>query len=163
MALWQFEVLLVPRRHLPVVVRSAGRRLTDTELDAIDGWRGAPLDSESERLIQSFASPYESWDLETKSWGEEEGDRLDILLKRDEVVEISARLDARHRCEGTFVQGLVALAIHLECMFLTSDLDVLPPLLSELCTAFERSDARRFVNDPYTFLQSGDLDGHRER
>jgi hypothetical protein len=157
MALWQFDLLLVSRRHLPGAGRSASRSLAVPEVDSVDWWAGYRLDSASERLIQCFATPRDSWDPETRSWGEEDGDRLDVTLEDGQVVEIIARMDARH-IHGTFIQGIVALAVHLDGVFLTKDLDVIPPVMHEVSAALESSAARRFVRDPYTFLESGDSD-----
>jgi hypothetical protein len=154
MALWQFDLLLIPRQCLPGRARSAPRRLAVAEADSLE-WTAHRLDSATERLIQDFAKPRASWDPETRSWGVEDGDRLDVSLEDGKVVEITARIDARYP-HGTFMQGVVALAVHLDCAFLTKDLDVIPPLLHEVSAALESSAARRFVRDPYTFLESGD-------
>jgi hypothetical protein len=156
MALWQFDLLLIPRRCVPGAGRSAPRRLAVAEVDSLD-WTGYRLDSATERLIQDFAKPRASWDPETRSWGEEDGDRLDVTLEDGKVVEITARIDARYS-RGTFAQGVVALAVHLDCVFLTKDLDVIPPLFHEVSAALESSAARTFVRDPYTFLDSGETD-----
>jgi hypothetical protein len=155
MALWQFNLLLIPKRLAPVLNRSARSDLTMEEFDSGEFWDGQHWDRASEQLIDKFSSKRASWDPTTQMWGEEGGDRLHVTVEGGKVVEITARIDARH-VNNTFIQGLVALALHLDCVFVSNDFEVIPPLLHEVTAAMERSSARRFVSDPYKFLESGD-------
>jgi hypothetical protein len=99
----------------------------------------------------------QSWSPEIETWGEEEGNRIDITTSDEGLEEVRVRFDARNIDRG-FVSQVVSLAIAADCVVVTEAMDVIPPLVAELEAAIRDSDARRFVRDPKEFL-----DGLEER
>lgn len=155
MALWQFDVLLVPRSKLNNEFGRIPEYLTEEVLDSVDWWDNHSLTEDDERLIASFAFPRPTWDQSIKSWGEEDGNRIDIYREGGQIAEVFARLDARAN-DPVFLSGLVSLANHWGCVLIPEGLQVLPPLESELKIALENSRARRFVVDPAQYFNRGE-------
>lgn len=153
MALWQTDLLLVPRKTLSATDRTVPDRIPPDVLDRADFWNGFVLTEEIERTISSFCPPRRSWSSNLKTWGDEDGNRIDILHSGASVAEVSIRIDVRHM-DDNFIEGVIALATYWDCVFVTEALRVLPPVPAELRSAVQESEAHRFVSDPHGFLDS---------
>ncbi len=153
MALWQFDALLVPRKRLQELLGELPDRVSHQALDQGDWWEQYSLSEQDERLIASFAPPRPTWSSSLKSWGEEDGHRIDIYRENGNVEEVSVRIDARD-VSSDFVQHVAALANRWDCVIVAADLHVIPALAGELRAAVEDSAAGKFVRDPEGYFRS---------
>jgi hypothetical protein len=153
MALWQFEVQLIPCQALNREFRYVPARLNEEALSSVDWWAHRIWTSDDETLCRDLLPEQPSWSESVRSWGLEDSDRIDVVIDNGHIVEVSARIDARLKHSG-MIEKLVRLAKRWGCVFVTSELSVIPAIGSELKAALMESDAARFVRNPTEFLAS---------
>jgi len=143
-ALWQFDVALIPKGSTPVV--------SDEEYET------APLPEllvarAAQYLIQHFGP---SWEM-LPNWlvfGEENGHRFDVHIDEVGSGSVRARVDARVYA-GHVLPRLLELADLLGCNLYVPELNVtVEPTKSQLERAFRESTAARFVEDPHAVFEA---------
>jgi hypothetical protein len=143
-AIWQFDIELVPASAPPPVV-------TD------DLYETAPLPAllvarATRFLTQHFGAPWEmlpNWLV----FGEEDGHRFDVHIDDGGSGSIRARVDARVFA-GHVLPRVRELAQLLGCNLYLPELNVsVEPTKSELKRVFRESAAARFVQDPQRFFE----------
>ena len=153
MATWQFDLHLLPKERLIGLVGAHPLTISRELLEETRWWDGKVDIDLLNADLASFLRQAKSWHPEVATWGEEDGNRIDVVYENDDVVEIFVRIDLR-QIDRDFVIGLVRLAQKHECVFVTSTMRVLEPTISNLIKGIEESDAYRFVDDPTSFLES---------
>ena len=145
MAMWQFDVSLVP------VGVASGREVTSDVLDS--AWRHEQPPSDYRDQISSLLPPMKSWSREVLIWGSEEGDRIDVLIEDENVANILARIDARVQ-PSQFAQAISRLAASWQCV-LVDDVSgsVIQADRESVRVALASSAAAAFVADPEAFLR----------
>jgi hypothetical protein len=139
-AIWQFECSLAPpdAALLP-------------DADEAAGWdRHQPPDG-YQAVIASFAPRAASWSGEILMWGEENGDRVEVVLDSGRVADIICRLDLRAFSEP-FAQGVLRLAEFCGCRLRNRAGRLFVAEWSALLGEVRASDELRFVRDPRGFL-----------
>jgi len=143
MALWQFDVTFV----------RAGRDVR-RRLDGSFELEGLPLADLFCSMGFLHQLGFESWQM-TDSWtafGNEDGNRVDLLRVGDTQCEISARIDALDDSD-IFPEVVCELAKELKCDLLVADAGcVISPSKEAVVSALTRSDAWRFALDPQRYL-----------
>ena len=150
MATWQFDLHLIPKERLITLVGAYPLRIPRELLDETKWWDGKVAPDRLDADLASFLRKTKSWHPQLAVWGEEDGNRIDVLYENNDVFEIFVRIDLRQRDRG-FVIALVRLATKHEGVFVTSTMRVLEPTVNNLIKAMKESDAYRFVNDPKAF------------
>ena len=144
MAIWQFDLALFPR---------GGPQPWRIE----DGHEVPPV-QESEAVIahawlhQHLGEP--SLLLEgSLVFGEDQGNRVDLIFNKDGTAKLSARVDARSSYE-CFVRELCGLGQLSRCMlFAAEHRSAIEPSVAEVISALQRSRAAAFINNPYGVLR----------
>src|SRR5215510_3686141 len=102
-------------------------------------------------------------------WGQERGDAAVILYDGEDrkgVIEVEFRLDVRH-LSVPFVAGICALARKCGCLLLAWKIgQLLTPELDIVMAAINRSEAKKYVEDPVatlTRLPEGEADVRKLR
>ena len=143
MALWQFDVALIPNGSVPVV--------------ADEGYEIAPLPQLSvARATKYLSQHFGAARQMLPHWlvfGEEDGHRFDVRIDEVGSGSVQARVDAR--AYARHVLGRVLeLADLLGCNLYVPELNVsVEPTKSELERVFCESTAARFVEDPHRFFE----------
>jgi hypothetical protein len=148
MARWQFDTYLIPQARfseqigdLPVVVTEEQERTLHW-----DEHHQPPADY-ADRL-SAFLRPAPSWHDDLRIWGQDLGNRVDVTTGKGRVERIMVRFDARQAAATPFLIHMVALAHHLDAVFLTYEGHVIAPSVRALVADLRQSPARRFVTDP---------------
>ena len=76
MAVWQVEFAVVPRRELATTSSVPRQDIMDT-----DWWTTEGLPSGYSQQLAAIAPPGSSWEAELQTWGEEDGNRVDIWFE----------------------------------------------------------------------------------
>jgi hypothetical protein len=144
MASWQFDVA-VSRRGAPHPT------ITD------DGYQLEPLPE----LLIARAKKYlaahlgQAWEM-LPGWlvfGQEDGNRFDVVEEEDGFGSISARIDARVP-SNIFLLKVSELAQTISCVLYVPEGEIyIEPARSELEQALSKSSAAKFVRDPNAFLR----------
>ena len=91
-------------------------------------------------------------------FGEENGNRFDLLFNEDGSANLTVRIDARSQYL-TFITAVCELAAVTRCLLFSAEFwGAIDPSVRELTCAIERSRAAIFVKDPLKVLR-GDSDG----
>lgn len=154
MAVWQFDVKLIPEGAVVAVCGCVPERV-QTEAHGTEWWdeTDPPEDFADRLTILLGPSAPADWSSELRIWGQMPGDRVDVFYVDGKICDIRARIDVREP-DTRFVEGMVALADHCECVFVTKESAIIQAGLSDLCAAIAASSSARFTADPYGYLRS---------
>src|SRR5881398_539054 len=90
MADWQVEFAIVPRRALATRPSVALPRLMET-----DWWRSERLPAGYSQQLAAIAAPGSSSAAAHQSWGDENGNRVDVWFENGSATRMTARVDVR--------------------------------------------------------------------
>jgi hypothetical protein len=150
MAVWQFDALLLPEETLKRRYGSIPIAIPSADIDASDWWQGTSPPADLAERLSSFLPQASTWSRNIQSWGQEDGDRIDVVWANEGVAEIFLRVDVR-RISYALLDKVSRLA-RANRWVLWVDGHVLRPSPGQVLRAIHRSDAFRFVQDPETFL-----------
>jgi len=143
MALWQYQMLLVPREQI-----DEKREFKVEEFNAVTWWneRQPPLDFRDQfaAILPATICPYDDvfW------WGANRGDNIEVTTKENHVTGITARVDCQ-KFDSAFSLSLFNLSIAWDCVFVyRRDFTILPDNRDEFVDAILRSPHRRCLVDP---------------
>ena len=150
MAVWQFDILLVPDE----VAASSPLIVGEESVDASRWWQSRQPPPDLPQRLDSLLPRCRSWSDDIWEWGEEEGTCIQIFTTDGVVEEIHVRLDLRSPI-GRYVDGVIDLAVHLRCrLCLMEGPVVIEADQQRLLQQLQRSSACRFVRDPMGYLRS---------
>ena len=142
MAVWQVEFAIVPRRALATTPRVALARIMET-----NWWSGERLPFEFSKQLAAVAPGGAPSGAERQTWGEEDGNRIDLWSENGKPVRMSARVDAR-RLDAKFGAMLLQFARVADAVLIRSDGLVVEPLVAALGAAMRSSEAWQYATGP---------------
>lgn len=148
MAVWQCDFVLVPVRALTHARSDAPAG----DLLAIDWWAESQPPADLESRIGRVLPERESWTPDLRTWGVEDGTRIDVWREGDRIDSIRVRIDAR-QIDLQSLREIVGLARHSDAAFLRHDGLFVPATNEALTSAIDTSAAARFVDDPDAFIR----------
>ena len=151
MAIWQFDFHLIPASSVERHFRAVPLTLPAEEYDRVDWWDGVDLLHDIEEDLSRLLPPGHSWDSEQKTWGEEDGDRFDLLPTGPRISELFGRLDVR-ALSLPHLSRVIEMARRRDLLVVTEDRHILRPSMKEFLSAVRRSRSFAFVRDPDGFL-----------
>ena len=154
MATWQFDMYLLPRAKLMERFGGMPEYLGPDLFNSIGWGEGHQTRSNLAQFINPFVSPCPSWSVDIQMWGDEDGNRIDVVYEGEALKEIFIRVDAREQ-SNTFLKGIVELAHFCDALFWIMEKDkIIEPNVDTLTFELKRSDAYRYVQNPVEFLKS---------
>src|SRR6266498_3271921 len=154
MAVWQFDLLLISRGNVISLFGVVPPLLEEIDLEKVESWKVVLLDINCEELFSSFVSVDESWSPEIQMWGEENGNRVEVVGAIDQPESIFIRIDARE-LNDRFLHGVVKAAERLDALLLLiENMKVIEPRLHLLKESVNCSNAKRWVDNPTKFIKS---------
>lgn len=148
MAVWQVEFALVPRRALATTPRVALSRILDT-----DWWSAERLPVKHERHLAAIAPQSTSPSSGVQTWGDAEGNRIDLWLENGQPARMIARVDVR-RLDAAFGAKLLQFARTADAVLIRRDGLVIEPSVGAFGMALRSSEAWQYATDPAAFLAS---------
>jgi hypothetical protein len=148
MALWQVEFTFVPRRALATAPRISLAQVLDT-----DWWSAERLPSGHERQLGGIAPSGASSNADVQTWGEEDGNRIDLWLENGKPARMIARVDVRH-LDSAFGAKLLQFARIADALLVRRDGLVIEPTVGAFGAALRSSDAWKYATDPAAYLAS---------
>jgi len=148
MAVWQVDFAIVPKRALTTKPRVAIPDLIDA-----DWWSSEHLPSGFEQRLGSIAPAGSSWAAELQTWGEEDGNRVDVWFENGKAVRMIARVDVR-RLDAKFGAMLLQFARSADAVLLRRDGLIVEPLVGAFGAALRTSAAWQYATDPAAYLSS---------
>jgi hypothetical protein len=153
MAAWQFDLYLVPKQHLATLLGAHPISISRELFEKTIWWDACVPPDLLDADLRCFLRKTNSWHPEVAVWGESDGNRIDVVYESDHIIEVFIRIDLRQSVR-VFMMNLIRLARNYDCFFVTTNMRVLEPTLSNLMRAVQESDAFRFVDAPENFLDS---------
>jgi hypothetical protein len=152
MASWQFDFRLLPRIGVESYYRTIPVAITDRGVDETALWNNVPLTSNLRTQISQLLPRLDTWHADVERWGYEDGNRIDIVLEKESIVDVLVRVDAREISQ-VFLANLLQVARQNDWLVRTEDGRVFRPSLSRVLSAIHSSQAFGFVRDPVIFLE----------
>ncbi len=153
MALWQFELNLIPKK---VFVKDDGSfplQLSEDELDSISGWNDAELSLEASTLIERFLPKNPSRSQNHVLWGKEDLSCIHIFYDNGLQTSVWIRLDLRD-----FNKNLIDLVVDLsklmDAIGINDNGELFPVSKNSLKEQVLKSNAFKFVSDPRGFFDT---------
>jgi hypothetical protein len=156
MAIWQFDLHLIPRRKLLACFGEIPAHLERDRWENTDlaSWDAHLLPDGSVTLLDAVLPRMEQhWCRTVAAWGSYEGNCVEISRKDHRIEGFSVRLDLRD-LDGHFPTVVCKISFLSDCYLLTEDLRLIPPQVERLLEELKQSHACRFVADPQEWLES---------
>ena len=148
MAVWQVDFAIVPRRALAKNPRALASGVLDT-----DWWSAERLPAGYSQQLTSIAPVGSSWTPELQTWGQEDGNRIDVWFENGRATKMTARVDCR-RLDAKFGAMLLQFARVADAVLVRADGLVVEPQVGAFGAALRTSPAWKFVTDPSAYLSS---------
>ncbi len=148
MADWQVEFAIVPRRALAASPRRTLAEVMDTKWWA-SGSLPADYASKLTAIAPSAATAGAAPEVQT--WGEAEGNRVDVHIEDGRVSRVTARVDVR-KLDARFGAMLLQFARVADAVLIRRDGLVIEPMAGAFGAALKTSEAWTYANDAATFM-----------
>jgi hypothetical protein len=148
MAVWQVEFAIVPRRVLATKPRIALPKVMET-----DWWSTERLPAGYAQQLAAFASAGSSPAAERQTWGEADGNRVDVWSENGKATRMTACVDVR-RLDARFGAMLLQFAKVADAVLVRRDGLVVEPLVGAFGAALRTSQAWQYATDPAAYFAS---------
>jgi hypothetical protein len=150
MAVWQVEFALVPRRALGTMPQVGATQIMDTHW-----WSTATLPAGYVHQLAAIAplAPPPPRPAELQTWGNEDGNRIDVWSENGKATRMIARIDVRH-LDAKFGALLLQFARSAGAVLVRQDGLVVEPLVGAFGAALRTSEAWRYASDPGAYAAS---------
>ena len=148
MAVWQVEFALVPRRALAARPRVALPPVMET-----DWWSAERLPPGYAQQLAAVAIPGSAAGAERQTWGDADGNRVDVWFEDGRPARMSARVDVR-RLDARFGAMLLQFARVANAVLVRSDGLLVEPDVGAFGAALRSSAAWRYAADPAAHFAS---------
>ena len=151
MAVWQFQIELVPKAVAEANSLRTGMVLTEEQRESVVWWRDQRLPLTLLRDVEKMLPSGKTWSKDLEVLGSLETSCLTILREGESLVEVQFRFDLR---ETTIelLETAVQFSRDLQCWLISEGGKVIEPGLSALKDEIRGSTAFQFVKDPLSFL-----------
>ena len=151
MATWQFDFHFLPREAVERHFGTVPLTIRKTDFDCVQWWKDSPPPANLSAELSKLLPKISSWSRDIEMWGEEEGDRIDVVGDRGKLSDLFVRVDVR-KISSVFLIAILELARHHDWLLFTQDGRVLAPSMKKILSAIQRSDCFKFVENPAAFL-----------
>lgn len=148
MAVWQVDFAIVPRRAFATHPRVAVRELLDT-----NWWSAERFPSGFSQQLAAIAPAGSSDTAERQTWGEQDGNRIDVWFENGRATRMNASVDAR-RLDAKFGAMLLQFTRVADAVLVRADGLVVEPIVGAFGAALRSSPAWKYVSDPAAYRAS---------
>ena len=142
MADWQVDFAIVPRRALAARPSVALPKIMET-----DWWSSEHLPVGYSQQLAAIAAPGSSSAAERQSWGDAEGNRVEVWFENGRATRMTASVDVR-RLDAKFGAMLLQFARVAEAVLIRRDGLVVEPIVGAFGAALRTSKAWQYASDP---------------
>lgn len=152
MALWQWDVWIVPKKKVAELFDVP--KSMDLELFESTDWWTSVSKQELETFFDKSLRRYDTpWATDTKSWGSDDGDRIELMAEDATVRDVVIRIDLRD-LNLELLSSLVLFARSKDFLFYSLETGkFIEPSLSDLIDEIGQSRKMKFVQDPKAFFE----------
>ena len=148
MAVWQVDFAIVPRRALATKPRVSISDLLDA-----DWWTSEHLPPGYAQQLGAIVPAGSSGTTERQTWGQEDGNRVEVWCENGKAARMIARVDVR-RLDAKFGAMLLQFARSADAVLVRRDGLVVEPVIGAFGTALRTSTAWQYASDPAAYFAS---------
>lgn len=152
MAAWQFDFHLLPFEAVAKRYGGMPVAISRADFEETHWWMGC-VEPDLQASFAKLLPALESWSDSVQRWGDEQGNRIDVVTEGDTLEDVFVRVDVRNISQ-VFLIGLLEIARRADCVLLLHDGRVIRPSFTKVLTAIRKSDAFRFVENTDAFLRA---------
>ncbi|MCP4146434.1 MAG: hypothetical protein GY757_01665 [bacterium] len=153
MAIWQYDVVLIPIQSLKEHFKNVPNKLDLNSYDNIEWWKDTPLSKDLEFRISKILPANTSWSPEIKIWGNEDSHCIKLVTDGSYVEEILIRIDLRN-LSVKFLEKIIEFTSSADCLLYTHGLLLMEANINLLIEDIKQSDSAKFLLDPVGFLKN---------
>jgi hypothetical protein len=153
MATWQFDLHLLPADAVKRICGEVPPTISQELFDSAEWWEGTVIQESAKQALSGLLSQTNSWSLDIQTWGEEDGNRVDLVFDNERLQDFFVRIDVRDSSHA-FILGLLRMAKDLGLLMVTQDRIIIRPDFTGLMEAIRGSGCFRFVSNPEQFMRS---------
>ncbi len=163
MAIWQFQLLLIPRERVVCDLGAPEARMSREQWDTTDWWSQHQPPADFQFRIAAVLPAYKSWSPDILMWGSEDSNRIHVCLDdtHERIEEVSIRVDLRQPWQQ-FARAIADLAQHTDCVIAVWPHRTFEPSLDRLMTEIAGSESARFVRAPREYFEELARDPNKE-
>ena len=148
MAVWQVDFAIVPRRAFAKHPRVAVRELLDT-----NWWSAERFPSGFSQQLAAIAPAGSTGTAERQTWGEQDGNRIDVWFENGRATRMNASVDVR-RLDAKFGAMLLQFTRVADAVLVRADGLVVEPIVGAFGAALRSSSAWQYTTGPSAFPSS---------
>jgi hypothetical protein len=148
MAVWQVDFAIVPRRALVTAPRAALSQVLGA-----DWWTNERLPPGWSQQLAAIAPAGPSRTTELQTWGEQNGNRVDVWFESGRAARMIARVDVRN-LDTKFGAMLLQFARLADAVLVRGDGLIVEPSVGAFGAALRTSAAWQYASDPAAHLAS---------
>lgn len=153
MAVWQFDLQLMPDQIVPYAPACIESAITDDGLDTTYWWlANQPNDDYRQNIANAF-SPLDSWYPKILRWGNEDKVLIEAFISDGTLKGIGIRVDVRN-IDRESIATMTQLAAKLNCqIYVMETQQIVSPDVDSFLPHLVRSKAVEFARDPKGFIE----------
>jgi len=114
MAVWQFDLQLMPDQVVPDAPDCIESAITDDGLDTMNWWLANQPKDDYRQIIANAFSPLDSWCPEILRWGDENKVLVEAFISDGTLEGIGIRVDVRN-IDRELINTMTQLVAKLDC------------------------------------------------
>lgn len=148
MAVWQFDLQLMPDQIVPDAPACIQSAITDDGLDTTNWWLANQPNDDYQQNIASAFSPLDSWCPEILRWGDEGKVLVEAFISDGTLEGIGIRVDVRN-IDLESIAKMTRLAAKLDCqIYVMETKRIVTPDVDSFLPHLVKSKAVEFARDP---------------
>lgn len=151
MAVWQFQIKVVPKVVAEASSFRPGMMLTEEQRESVAWWGNYSIPPSLLQTVEPVLPPGKTWSNDLEVFGDLEKSCVTIWRERALLVDVHFRFDLRE-VSSELLETAVRFCQSLQCWLITEDGKVIEPVLSTLKAEMRKSSAFQFVKDPPGFM-----------
>lgn len=153
MAVWQFDLQLMPNQIVSHAQGYIDSPITDDGLDTTNWWLSNQPNDDYRQIIASVFAPLDSWCPEILRWGDEDHVLVEAFLTDERLEGIGIRVDVRNM-DRESIAKMTQVVAKLNCsLFVMETQQIVAPNAESFMPHLAKSSAMEFVRDPKGFIE----------
>jgi len=153
MAVWQFDLQLMPDQIVSDAPACIDSAISDDGLDTTNWWLTNQPNDDYRQIIANSFSPLDSWCSEILRWGDEDNVLVEAFIADGILKEIGVRVDVRNT-DRESIARMTQLAAKLDChIYIMETQQIVTPDVDAIMPHLAKSKAVEFCRDPKQFIE----------
>jgi hypothetical protein len=153
MAIWQWDVWIIPKTEVLKLFSTIPEFMDLDWFESVEWWNNVSkikLKTTFESLLPNYDTP---WAKNTQSWGSDEGDRIELRIEDEKIIDVVIRVDLRE-LNVNFLHSLVKFSEFNDFLFYSFESNkFIEPDSQKLLGEIKKSRKITFLQNPENFFE----------